>query len=58
MLEKLRGARRYIFLEYYIVEPGVMWDSILEVLRQKALEGLDVRFIYDDMGCIITLPNH
>ena len=58
MLEKLRGARRYIFLEYYIVEPGVMWDSILEVLRQKVLEGLDVRFIYDDMGCIITLPNH
>ena len=58
MLEKLRGAKRYIFLEYYIVEPGVMWDSILEILKRKVLEGLDVRFIYDDMGCIITLPNN
>ena len=56
MLEELRRAKRYIFLEYFIVEPGLMWDSILEILEEKAAEGLDVRLIYDDMGCIMTLP--
>ena len=58
MLDKLRGAKRYIFMEYYIIEPGVMWDSILEILKQKVLEGVDVRLMYDDMGCIITLPRN
>ena len=46
MLEELRRAKRYIFLEYFIVEPGLMWDSILEILEEKAAEGLDVRLIY------------
>ena len=58
MLERLRAAKRYIFLEYYIIESGEMWDSILEILKQKVLEGVDVRLMYDDMGCIITLPNN
>ena len=56
MLEELKKAERFIFMEYFIVEPGVMWDAILEVLTQKAAEGLDVRLIYDDMGCIMILP--
>ena len=58
MLGRLRAAKRYIFLEYYIIESGEMWDSILEILKQKVLEGVDVRLMYDDMGCIITLPNN
>ena len=58
MLEELKRAKRYIFLEYFIVEPGVMWDSILEILEDKAAAGLDVRLIYDDMGCILTLPRN
>lgn len=58
MLEELKKAERFIFMEYFIVEPGVMWDAILEVLTQKAAEGLDVRLIYDDMGCIMTLPRN
>ena len=57
MLEELRRAKRYIFLEYFIVEPG-SWESILEILEEKAAEGLDVRLIYDDMGCIMTLPRN
>ena len=56
MLEELKKAERYIFLEYFIIEPGVMWDSILEVLQQKAAQGVDVRVIYDDVGSIFTLP--
>ncbi|MEG1778081.1 MAG: cardiolipin synthase, partial [Angelakisella sp.] len=56
MLEELRKAEHFIFLEYFIIQEGVMWNAILEVLCQKAKEGVDVRIIYDDMGCIMTLP--
>lgn len=56
MLEELERAERYIFLEYFIVRPGVFWDSILAVLERKAAQGLDVRIIYDDIGCMFTLP--
>ena len=56
MLEELRKARRYIFLEYFIIERGVFWDSIVEVLRERRAAGVDVRVIYDDVGCLDKLP--
>lgn len=56
LLEALRGAKRYIFLEYFIIEEGVMWNSILEVLLEKVSRGVEVRLIYDDMGCFLLLP--
>ena len=56
MLEALEGAEKYIFMEFFIIEPGVMWDSILDVLKRKAAAGVDVRLIYDDMACIMRLP--
>jgi len=56
MLEELRKAERYIFLEYFIINKGVMWDTILEILKEKVKQGVDVRVIYDDVGCILTLP--
>ena len=56
MLEELGKAEKYIFMEYFIIEPGEMWDSILEILKLKAAQGLDVRLIYDDMACIMRLP--
>ena len=55
---ELEKAERYIFMEYFIVQEGVMWNSILEILKRKASEGVDVRFMYDDMGCARTLPYH
>ena len=58
MLEDLEGAQRFIFLEYFIIEPGVMWDAMLEVLSRKAAEGVDVRVLYDDIGSVGTLPKH
>ncbi len=58
LLEELKKAKRYIFMEFFIVSEGKMWDSILEILKQKVKEGIEVRFIYDDLGCIMTLPNH
>ena len=54
--EDLKSAERYIFLEYFIIEEGVMWNSILEILEEKAASGVDVRVIYDDLGSFLTLP--
>ncbi|MPM54949.1 Major cardiolipin synthase ClsA [bioreactor metagenome] len=56
ILEELRKAERYIFLEFFIIHEGVMWNAILEILAEKAAAGVDVRVIYDDFGCILTLP--
>lgn len=58
MLEELSKAEKFIFLEYFIIAPGKMWDSILAILEEKAAAGVDVRVIYDDMGCILTLPRN
>ncbi|MBE6607197.1 MAG: cardiolipin synthase [Ruminococcaceae bacterium] len=57
MLDALRSAEKFIFLEYFIIERGIMWNSILEILTQKAKEGVDVRVIYDDVGSMLTLPH-
>ncbi|MCI8423316.1 MAG: cardiolipin synthase [Lawsonibacter sp.] len=56
MLAELEKAERYIFLEYFIIRPGVFWDSILAVLERKAAQGVEVRVMYDDFGCMFTLP--
>ena len=56
MLEDLKRAEKFIFLEYYIVEEGLMWDSILEILEEKAAQGVEVKMLYDDIGCMVTLP--
>ena len=56
MVDEIAGAKHFIFLEYFIVEEGQMWDTLLELLAQKAKEGVDVRVLYDDVGCLFTLP--
>ncbi|MCI9163182.1 MAG: cardiolipin synthase [Lachnospiraceae bacterium] len=57
LLEELEKAERYIFMEYFIVEDGKFWDKILEILAKKAGEGVEVRFMYDGMGCLTLLPH-
>ena len=52
LLEELAKAERYIFMEYYIIEEGLMWKGIREILTEKASRGVDVRVIYDDIGCL------
>ena len=55
MLEEMRKAEKYIFLEYFIIEEGKMWDQMLEILEEKVKQGLDVRVMYDDVGSFMTL---
>lgn len=54
--QELNKAERFIFLEYFIIQEGVMWDTILNILQHKAQSGVDVRVVYDDIGCLFTLP--
>lgn len=56
LLEDLSSAEKFIFLEFFIIHEGVMWDSVLEILEQKAKEGVVVRILYDGMGSLKTLP--
>lgn len=56
LVEELKKAKEYIFLEYFIIEEGIFWNQILEILEEKAKEGLDVRVMYDDFGCVALLP--
>ena len=58
MLDDLGGAKRYIFLEYFIIADGVMWNAILDVLKERVKAGVDVRIIYDDLGCFLSLPSN
>ena len=53
-LRELEQAKRYIFLEYYIIRDGEMWNAVLEILKRKAAEGVDVRVLYDDFGCFLS----
>ncbi len=54
MLEELEKAEKFIFVEYLIIENGLFWDSLTEVMARKAAQGVDVRVMYDDLGSIST----
>lgn len=58
MIAELKKAEKFIFLEYFIIEEGKMWNTILDILCEKARQGVEVRLLYDDAGCIGKLPNH
>jgi cardiolipin synthase len=55
-LEELEKAEKYIFLEFFILRQGKMLDPIIAILERKAKQGLEVRLIYDDLGCFMSLP--
>lgn len=56
MVADLKTAEKFIFMEYFIIERGLFWNTILEILKQKAASGVEVRVVYDDIGCMMTLP--
>ena len=56
MIKELEKAEKFIFMEYFIVEEGIMWDTILEILKRKVNEGVEVRFMYDGMCAFDLLP--
>lgn len=58
LLADLENAEYFIFLEYFILGEGTMWNEILAVLEKKVAEGVEVRLIYDDVGSVFKLPKH
>ncbi|MBR2067598.1 MAG: cardiolipin synthase [Solobacterium sp.] len=56
-LKRLRKAKHFIFMEYFIIDSGSFWNEILDILKEKVKEGVEVYIIYDDFGSI-TLPWH
>lgn len=56
LIPELKKAEKFIFLEYFIINPGRVWEEVLEVLEQKAAEGVEVRLMYDGFNSILKLP--
>lgn len=57
LIEELKKAEKFIFIEFFILKEGQMWDEILSILEQKVALGVDVRVMYDDFGSINHLPS-
>lgn len=58
MQEDIKAAEKFIFLEYFIIEEGTFWNTILELLKKKVAEGVNVKLVYDDVGCMTKLPGN
>ena len=56
LLIELKKAKKFIFLEYFIIEHGQMWDTVLDILKEKVQEGVEVRVMYDGMCSLVLLP--
>lgn len=56
LLNELRNAQHFIFLEFFIIEAGEMWNAVLAILEEKIRKGVEVRLMYDDIGSIGKVP--
>ena len=56
LINELKNAKKYIFMEYFIIAKSKMWNTILEILDEKVREGVEVRVMYDGMCSISMLP--
>ena len=58
MLKELKSAKKFIFIEFLTISIGKMWNDILEILEEKIKEGVEVRIIYDAIGCTSKIPSN
>ncbi len=56
LLVRLEGAKKFIFLEYFIIQEGYMWGKILEILSRKVQEGVEVRVLFDGTNFLSKVP--
>ena len=57
LLDDLRAAQKFIFLEFFIITDGIIWQQIYAVLKEKAAHGVEIRILYDDLGSLLGLPD-
>ena len=55
MIKEMNNAKKFIFLEYFIIENGNYWNEIISILKKKAIMGVEVRILYDDIGSVLKL---
>lgn len=58
IVEELKKAEKFIFMEFFIVSEGYMWDVVHNILKEKAAQGVEVRFMYDGTDVLFNLPNY
>lgn len=58
LFEDIKHAKKFIFIEYFIVSEGQLLTELVNILEQKAREGVEIKILYDDFGCISTLPDN
>lgn len=58
LIDDLKGAEKFIYMEYFIIQDGLFWNTILDVLKEKAASGVEIKVLYDDIGCMATLPGN
>ena len=58
LMEGLRSAKEFIFIEFFIITDGKIWSEVTEILKEKAAQGVDIRIVYDDMGCGGTIASN
>jgi len=58
MIADMKKAEHFIFIQYFILDTGKLWDRISDVLTRKAREGVEVRLMFDDLGSITTVPDN
>lgn len=55
ILESLNQAKKFVFIEYFIISESEIWEEILSILKKKASNGVEVKIIYDDIGSAFHL---
>ncbi len=58
IVEEMRKAEKFLFVEFFIVSEGYMWDTIHDILKEKAQKGVEVRFMYDGTDVLFNLPSY
>ncbi len=58
LLDDLKKAKIFIYLEYFIIAKGQFWNRVHEILLDKVKKGVEVKVVYDDIGCMMTLPSN
>ncbi len=56
MMAEIEKAKKFVFIETFILSEGQLWNGLYDLLCKKAGEGVDVRVLYDDFGSIFALP--
>ena len=56
ILRELDKAEHFIFLEFFIIDEGVMWGQVLKKLEDKVAQGVEVRVMYDGTCALFRLP--